>query len=71
MVIGAACDEVRNSEGFAKFLDLALLVGNYMNSGTKNEQAFGFDISFLPKVRIWKIRRTVRNELWHVSVSAS
>lgn len=27
-----------------------MLIGNYMNSGSKNEQAFAFEISFLPKV---------------------
>lgn len=46
----AACEEVRNSKKFAKILELILLVGNYMNSGSKNGQAFGFEISFLTKL---------------------
>uniref|UniRef100_A0A1L8DMG4 Putative rac1 gtpase effector frl n=1 Tax=Nyssomyia neivai TaxID=330878 RepID=A0A1L8DMG4_9DIPT len=46
----AACEEVRESAKFAKILELILLMGNYMNSGTKNEQAFGFEMSFLTKL---------------------
>lgn len=46
----AACEEVRNSKKFAKVLELILLLGNYMNTGSKNEQAFGFEISFLTKL---------------------
>jgi hypothetical protein len=45
-----ACEEVKASRKFAQILELILLVGNYMNSGSKNGQAFGFEISFLPKV---------------------
>ena len=46
----AACEEMRDSKKFAKLLELVLLVGNYLNSGTKNAQAVGFEISYLPKV---------------------
>jgi len=46
-----ACEEVKASKKFAQILELILLVGNYMNTGSKNGQAFGFEISFLPKVR--------------------
>lgn len=46
----AACDEVKTSKKFAKILELILLFGNYMNSGSKNGQAFGFEISFLTKL---------------------
>lgn len=46
----AACEEVKNSKKFAKILELILLMGNYMNSGSRNEQAFGFEISFLTKL---------------------
>jgi diaphanous 2 len=46
----AACEEVKTSYKFAKILELILLLGNYMNSGSKNESAFGFEISFLPKL---------------------
>lgn len=46
----AACEEVKNSKKFARILELILLLGNYMNSGSKNGQAFGFEISFLTKV---------------------
>lgn len=48
----AACEEVMSSKKFAKILELILLLGNYMNSGSKNGQAFGFEISFLTKVII-------------------
>lgn len=46
----AACEEVRTSKKFAKILELILLLGNYMNSGSKNEQAYGFEFSFLSKL---------------------
>ena len=46
----AACEEVKCSKKFARILELILLLGNYMNSGSKNGQAFGFEISFLTKV---------------------
>lgn len=46
----AACGEVKTSKKFAKILELTLLFGNFMNSGSKNGQAFGFEISFLTKL---------------------
>lgn len=46
----AACQEIRNSKKFSKILELILLLGNYMNSGSKNEAAFGFEISYLTKL---------------------
>lgn len=46
----AACEEMKTSRKFAKILELILLLGNYMNSGSKNEAAFGFEISFLTKL---------------------
>ncbi|XP_046743902.1 protein diaphanous isoform X5 [Diprion similis] len=46
----AACEEVKISKKFAKILELILLLGNYMNTGSKNGQAFGFEISFLTKL---------------------
>uniref|UniRef100_A0A182VTV7 Diaphanous n=1 Tax=Anopheles minimus TaxID=112268 RepID=A0A182VTV7_9DIPT len=46
----AACEEVKTSKKFAKVLELILLLGNYMNSGSKKELAFGFEMSFLPKL---------------------
>ncbi|RUS87289.1 hypothetical protein EGW08_004969, partial [Elysia chlorotica] len=45
-----ACDEVRNSQRFAKLLELLLLMGNYLNTGSRNAQSVGFDISFLTKL---------------------
>ncbi|KAJ8978866.1 hypothetical protein NQ317_009010 [Molorchus minor] len=46
----AACEEVKRSKKFARILELILLMGNYMNSGSKNGQAFGFEMSFLTKL---------------------
>ena len=37
---------------FNRFLELILMVGNYMNSGSRNAQSLGFDISYLIKVRM-------------------
>lgn len=49
-----ACKEVKQSKKFRKLLELILLIGNYMNSGSKNGQAFAFEISFLPKLSATK-----------------
>ncbi|KAG2455757.1 DIAP1 protein, partial [Polypterus senegalus] len=49
--VTAACEELRNSNNFSKLLELILLVGNYMNSGSRNGAAFGFSISYLCKLR--------------------
>jgi len=51
-----ACQEVRRSKKFAKILELILLMGNIMNTGSKNEQSVGFDISYLPKLSNTKDR---------------
>lgn len=47
----AACEELRKSESFARLLQIILLVGNYMNSGSRNGKAFGFSVSYLCKVK--------------------
>ncbi|XP_076021070.1 protein diaphanous homolog 1-like [Genypterus blacodes] len=49
--VTAACEEVRKSQTFSKLLELILLVGNYMNAGSRNGNAFGFSISYLVKLR--------------------
>ncbi|XP_067852983.1 protein diaphanous homolog 2 isoform X2 [Heptranchias perlo] len=46
-----ACEEVKKSENFSKVLELVLLVGNYMNAGSRNAQTFGFNISYLCKLK--------------------
>ncbi|XP_073778250.1 protein diaphanous homolog 2 isoform X22 [Danio rerio] len=51
MNVTFACEEVKKSEGFHMLLEMVLLVGNYMNSGSRNAQTFGFNISFLCKLR--------------------
>ncbi|KAM4732825.1 protein diaphanous homolog 2 isoform 2-T3 [Anableps anableps] len=51
MNVTFACEEVKKSEGFRKLLEFVLLVGNYMNAGSRNAQTFGFNISFLCKLR--------------------
>ncbi|MGH0116364.1 UNVERIFIED_CONTAM: hypothetical protein FKN15_035668, partial [Acipenser sinensis] len=47
----AACEELSQSENFSKLLELILLVGNFMNAGSRNARAFGFSISYLCKLR--------------------
>uniref|UniRef100_A0A3P9P9T2 Diaphanous related formin 2 n=1 Tax=Poecilia reticulata TaxID=8081 RepID=A0A3P9P9T2_POERE len=51
MNVTFACEEVKKSEGFRRLLEFVLLVGNYMNAGSRNAQTFGFNISFLCKLR--------------------
>uniref|UniRef100_A0A4W5NXV8 Diaphanous related formin 2 n=1 Tax=Hucho hucho TaxID=62062 RepID=A0A4W5NXV8_9TELE len=49
MNVTFACEEVKKSDSFSKLLEMVLLVGNYMNAGSRNAQTFGFNISFLCK----------------------
>nr|XP_046263030.1 protein diaphanous homolog 1-like isoform X2 [Scatophagus argus] len=49
--VTAACEELRKSNTFSKLLEIILLVGNFMNSGSRNGKAFGFSISYLCKLR--------------------
>ncbi|XP_028271255.1 protein diaphanous homolog 1 isoform X2 [Parambassis ranga] len=49
--VTAACEELIKSETFSKLLQIILLVGNYMNAGSRNGMAFGFSISYLCKLR--------------------
>ncbi|XP_029581804.1 protein diaphanous homolog 2 isoform X1 [Salmo trutta] len=51
MNVTFACEEVKKSDSFSKLLEMVLLVGNYMNAGSRNAQTFGFNISFLCKLR--------------------
>ncbi|XP_043913564.1 protein diaphanous homolog 2 isoform X2 [Protopterus annectens] len=51
MAVTLACEEVKKSDNFSKLLELVLLVGNYMNAGSRNAQSLGFNISFLCKLR--------------------
>lgn len=46
----AACEEVKNSKKLAKILKYVLLIGNVLNSGSTRGGAYGFEISFLPKL---------------------
>ncbi|XP_078267132.1 protein diaphanous homolog 1-like [Rhinoraja longicauda] len=49
--VKAACEEVRSSDNFSKLMEIILLVGNFMNAGSRNAGAFGFNISFLCKLK--------------------
>ncbi|XP_060126190.1 protein diaphanous homolog 2 isoform X3 [Zootoca vivipara] len=51
MAVTIACEELKKSENFSRLLELVLLIGNYMNSGSRNAQSLGFNISFLCKIR--------------------
>ena len=60
----AACEEVKKSKKFAKILELILLIGNIMNTGSKNAQSVGFDISYLPKLNNTKDRENKNTLLY-------
>uniref|UniRef100_A0A8K9Y1Z1 Diaphanous related formin 1 n=1 Tax=Oncorhynchus mykiss TaxID=8022 RepID=A0A8K9Y1Z1_ONCMY len=49
--VTAACEELKKSTTFSQLLQIILLVGNYMNAGSRNAKAFGFSISYLCKLR--------------------
>ncbi|XP_052465463.1 protein diaphanous homolog 3 isoform X1 [Carassius gibelio] len=51
MAVNAACDEVRKSKSFSRLLELILLMGNFMNAGSRNAQTFGFNLSSLCKLK--------------------
>ncbi|NXJ66521.1 DIAP2 protein, partial [Rostratula benghalensis] len=51
MAVTLACEEMKKSESFSKLLEFVLFLGNYMNSGSRNAQSLGFNISFLCKIR--------------------
>nr|XP_033800688.1 protein diaphanous homolog 2 isoform X2 [Geotrypetes seraphini] len=51
MAVTLACEELKKSENFNRLIELVLLVGNYMNSGSRNAQSLGFNLSFLCKIR--------------------
>ncbi|XP_069749530.1 protein diaphanous homolog 2 isoform X2 [Narcine bancroftii] len=51
MNVTIACEELKKSENFSKLLELVLLIGNYMNAGSRNAQTFGFNISYLCKLK--------------------
>ncbi|XP_078067809.1 protein diaphanous homolog 2 isoform X5 [Mustelus asterias] len=51
MNVTIACEEVKKSDNFSRILELVLLVGNYMNAGSRNAQTFGFKISYLCKLK--------------------
>ena len=52
LAVSAACEEVRRSAAFRRLLQLLLLLGNYMNAGSRNAQSYGFHLSSLCKVRL-------------------
>uniref|UniRef100_UPI0037E855E0 protein diaphanous homolog 3-like n=1 Tax=Semicossyphus pulcher TaxID=241346 RepID=UPI0037E855E0 len=51
LAVNAACDEVRKSRSFGRMLEVVLLLGNYMNAGSRNAQSYGFDLSSLCKLK--------------------
>ncbi|XP_003412641.1 protein diaphanous homolog 3 isoform X1 [Loxodonta africana] len=51
MAVSAACEEIKKSRSFSKLLELVLLMGNYMNAGSRNAQTFGFNLSSLCKLK--------------------
>ncbi|XP_072266585.1 protein diaphanous homolog 3 [Pyxicephalus adspersus] len=51
MAVSEACEEIKKSRSFAKLLEIVLLIGNYMNAGSRNGQTFGFNLSSLCKLK--------------------
>uniref|UniRef100_A0A1I8ARQ5 FH2 domain-containing protein n=1 Tax=Steinernema glaseri TaxID=37863 RepID=A0A1I8ARQ5_9BILA len=65
--ITESCDEIRNSEGFAMFLDMVLQVGNMMSQTSKvHKDTYAFELSVLGKLRDTKDKdnsKTLLHEL--------
>ncbi|XP_007442149.2 protein diaphanous homolog 3 [Python bivittatus] len=51
MAVSAACEEIKKSRSFSQLLELVLLMGNYMNAGSRNAQTFGFNLCSLCKLK--------------------
>ncbi|XP_076728093.2 protein diaphanous homolog 3 isoform X4 [Callospermophilus lateralis] len=51
MAVSTACEEIKKSKSFSTLLELVLLMGNYMNAGSRNAQTFGFNLSSLCKLK--------------------
>ncbi|XP_078289145.1 protein diaphanous homolog 3 isoform X4 [Panthera onca] len=51
MAVSTACEQIKKSKSFSKLLELVLLMGNYMNAGSRNAQTFGFNLSSLCKLK--------------------
>lgn len=45
-----ACDEVRQSKGLKYFINLVLLVGNFMGRTKTSKDTFAFELGVLNKV---------------------
>lgn len=68
MAATVALEEIKTNTKFARILELILLVGNYLNSGSRNAQSLGFDISFLSKLKNTKTQDN-KSTLVHFLVS--
>jgi hypothetical protein len=51
LAVSGACKFFMKSEDFKNFLALVLFCGNYMNSGSNKAQTYGFDITFLRRLK--------------------
>ncbi|XP_070554558.1 protein diaphanous homolog 2-like [Ptychodera flava] len=45
-----ACEELKQSKKFGELLELILLMGNYMNAGSRNAKSVGFNLNYLTKI---------------------
>ena len=46
----SACRELKMSTRFHKLLEIVLMMGNYMNAGSRNQQSYGFELNYLTKL---------------------
>ena len=42
--------QFKNTLPLSLFHQVVLLMGNYMNAGSRNQQSYGFDLSYLSKL---------------------
>ncbi|VDL92259.1 unnamed protein product [Schistocephalus solidus] len=50
VAVTEALKELNTSKHLMRVIEMVLLLGNYLNSGSRNAQSVGFQISFLPKL---------------------
>ncbi|KAM7540490.1 hypothetical protein Aperf_G00000037484 [Anoplocephala perfoliata] len=50
VTVTEALKELKESKHLVRVIELVLLIGNYLNAGSRNAQSLGFHLSFLPKL---------------------
>lgn len=67
LIMLAASDELRNSKKLKRVLKIILLIGNYMNAGSRNQCTHGFQLDFIAKLENTKTTDNKGNLLHYLA----